>query len=148
MELIPGLVAICTVVKLLVNGPGAGGAYTGAATEGIGLLPYLANKIEFILQPLYGFTSPEAIAFPCTALGSVGAALGLMPGYLAAGQVTANDVAVFVAIGMTWSGYLTAHVAMMDALGSRELSGKAIVSHTIAGLCAGIVAHWLFILFV
>ncbi len=148
MDLIPGLVSICTIVKLLTNSAGPGGVYTGAATEGVGLLPYLAGKIDFILQPLYGFTSPEAIAFPCTALGSVGAALGLVPGYIEQNLISANDIAVFVAIGMTWSGYLTAHVAMMDALGSRELAGKAIISHTIAGLCAGVVAHWLFVVMV
>ena len=51
-------------------------------------------------------------------------------------------------MGMTWSGYLSTHVSMMDALGCRDLTGKAILSHTVAGLSAGVVAHWLFIILV
>lgn len=44
-------------------------------------------------------------------------------------------------MGMTWSGYLSTHVAMMDSLGYRKLTGKAILSHTIGGLVAGISAN-------
>jgi hypothetical protein len=33
---------------------------------------------------------------------------------------------------------------MMDALNTRELTGKAIFSHTIGGLLAGVIAHYLF----
>jgi hypothetical protein len=36
---------------------------------------------------------------------------------------------------------------MLDSLGYRQLTSKAIVAHTIGGLCAGIAAHWLFVLF-
>jgi hypothetical protein len=35
---------------------------------------------------------------------------------------------------------------MLDSLGYRELTSKAIIAHTIGGLCAGIIAHWLFVL--
>jgi len=35
---------------------------------------------------------------------------------------------------------------MLDSLGYRELTSKAILAHTIGGLIAGIVAHWLFVL--
>ena len=35
---------------------------------------------------------------------------------------------------------------MMDALGHRELISKALLAHTIAGLCAGIAAHYMFLL--
>ena len=37
---------------------------------------------------------------------------------------------------------------MMDALGTRELAGKAIISHTIGGLAAGIFAHLVFMMVV
>ena len=78
----PGILIICTLVMMLVfGGPESG--YSGKAYEGIALVPVLASKIDFILNPLYGFTSPEAIAFPCTAIGAVGAALGMVPGFLA-----------------------------------------------------------------
>ena len=35
---------------------------------------------------------------------------------------------------------------MMDSLKCHELTGKAIISHTIGGLCAGIAANWLYVL--
>ena len=54
--------------------------------------------------------------------------------------------AVFTAIGMCWSGFLSTHAAMLDSLGYRKLIGKAIGAHTIGGLCAGIAAHWLYVL--
>ncbi|SKC84499.1 CD0519/CD1768 family membrane protein [Maledivibacter halophilus] len=146
LDIIPGNIIICTFVMMLVKGVGPDGMYTGAAMEGIGLLPLLASKIWFILDPLFGFLTPEAIAFPATAVGSVGASLGMVPDFLKNGLIGANDIAVFTAMGMSYSGYLSVHVAMMDALDSRELATKAILSHTIAGLCAGIMAHWLFVL--
>jgi hypothetical protein len=45
---------------------------------------------------------------------------------------------------MCWSGYLSTHVAMMDSLKSSHLTGKAILSHTIGGLVAGISANWIY----
>ena len=62
--------------------------------------------------------------------------------------IGANEIAVFTAMGMCWSGYLSTHVGMMDALGVRKLSSKAIISHTIGGIAAGMVAHFLYLLFV
>lgn len=144
MSIIPGVLIICTIVLMFTNGPSAKG-YTGAAYEGVALLPAIAKKLEFILTPLFGFSSPEAIAVPITSLGAVGAALGLVPKLLSANLISGNDIAVFTAIGMCWSGYLSTHVAMMDSLECRELTGKAIFSHTIGGLVAGIVAHWLYV---
>ncbi|MGI6214429.1 MAG: hypothetical protein ACOYIT_00870 [Christensenellales bacterium] len=35
-------------------------------------------------------------------------------------------------------------IAMMDSLGCPELSGKAILSHTVGGLAAGISAHLIY----
>ncbi|MBR5291141.1 MAG: hypothetical protein IKU28_09165, partial [Erysipelotrichaceae bacterium] len=60
LEIIPGVLIICTLVMMLTNSA-TNGVYTGAAYEGIGLLPYLGTKIDFILQPLFGFTSAECI---------------------------------------------------------------------------------------
>jgi len=143
LAIIPGVVVICTFVMMLTNGPGAGGVYTGAAKEGVAFLPWLGQKINFILKPLYGFTSPEAISVPITALGSTGAALGMIKDMAENGIIKANDIAVFTAICMCWSGYISTHIAMMDALDTKEMTGKAILSHTIGGLFAGIVAHLL-----
>jgi len=36
---------------------------------------------------------------------------------------------------------------MLDALGYRKLTSKAILAHTVGGLVAGIAAHWLFVLY-
>jgi hypothetical protein len=36
---------------------------------------------------------------------------------------------------------------MLDSLGYRELTSKAILAHTIGGLVAAIVAHWLYMLY-
>lgn len=141
LSIIPGVVIICTVVLMLTNSTVS---FTGAAYEGIGLLPRLASKVDFILKPLFGFASASSIAVPITALGSAGAAMGLVPSLLSSGAATAHDVAVFTAMCMCWSGYLSTHVSMMDGLGCKEMTGKAILSHTIGGLCAGLSANWLY----
>ncbi|MDU2686823.1 MAG: hypothetical protein E7C44_05085 [Paeniclostridium sordellii] len=151
MAIIPGVLVVCTLVMLLTFGPSVDpktGAeiYTGAAYEGIALLPALGNKLMFILGPLFGFTNPQAMAFPITSLGAVGAAMSLVPKFISEGVITPNDIAVFTAMGMCWSGYLSTHVGMMDALKARDLTSKAIISHTIGGLCAGISAHFIYIL--
>ena len=145
LAIIPGVLIISTFVMMFTFGPGENG-YTGAAYEGIGLLPALAEKVGFIFEWLFGFTNTELVAFPMTALGAVGAALGLVPKFQAAGLIDGNAIAVFTAMGMCWSGYLSTHTAMLDSLGYRELTSKAIIAHTIGGLCAGIIAHWLFVL--
>ena len=143
VAIIPGVVVICTFVMMLTKGTSPDGTYTGAAYEGIAFLPWLGQKLNFILKPLYGFTSPEAISVPITALGSTGAALGMIKGMATEGMIKANDIAVFTAICMCWSGYISTHIAMMDALDTKEMTGKAILSHTIGGLFAGFIAHLL-----
>ena len=145
LAIIPGVLIVCTFVMMLTFKMPAGG-YTGAAYEGVGFLPWLGEKLTFILEPLFGFHSAEAIAFPITALGAVGGAISLVPEFLKSGLIGANDIAVLTAMGMCWSGYLSTHIGMMDALGVRKLSSKAIVSHTIGGLAAGVIAHYLFVL--
>lgn len=145
LAVIPGILIICTLVMMLTGGMPDGG-YTGSAYEGIGLLPAAANKLHFIIDPLFGFTHPADLAVPVTALGSAGAAMGLISPLVSAGQAGANDIAVFTAMCMCWSGYLCTHVSMMDVLGYSRFTGKAILSHTIGGLFAGVCAHWLFVL--
>ena len=147
LSIIPGVLIISTLVMILTFGS-TNGEYTGAAYEGVQFLPWLFGKINFIFEWLFGFKSPELMAFPITSLGAVGAALGLVPGFVEKGWADGNAIAVFTAIGMCWSGYLSTHTAMLDALGFRKLTSKAIIAHTIGGLVAGIVAHWLFVLFV
>ena len=143
LSIIPGVLIICTLVLMLTNGMPDGG-YSGGAYEGVGLLPWLGSKLSFIIQPLFGFQSPEAIAVPITSLGAAGAAIGIVERLVMARLAGAHDIAVFTAMCMCWSGYLSTHVAMMDALKSSHLTGKAILCHTIGGLCAGISANLLF----
>ncbi len=146
VSVVPGVLVICTMVMMLINGPAEGGLYTGSAYEGIRLLPMLAEKIDFILNPLFGFSSAEAIGVPVTALGAAGAAVSLTATLASQGLASAEDVAVFTAMCMCWSGYLSTHASMMDSLNCKELIGKAIISHTVGGICAGAAAHWLFVL--
>ncbi|MDD4397831.1 MAG: hypothetical protein PHT39_09695 [Sphaerochaetaceae bacterium] len=143
----PGIIIICTIVMMLSKGPGAGGVYTGAAYEGVPLLPWIGEKLWFILKPLFGFSSPEAIAVPITALGSAAAGIALIPQMLMRGIASQRDIAVFTAMSMCFSGYLSTHVAMMDTLKCPSLTGKAIGCHTIGGIIAGVSANWLFRLF-
>jgi spore maturation protein SpmB len=145
LSIIPGVLIICTLVMMLTYSAPEGG-YTGAAYEGIGLLPWLGKQLDFLLVPLFGFSCAEAIAVPITALGAAGAAIGIVENLVATGLANAHDVAVFTAMCMCWSGYLSTHVAMMDSLKCHELTGKAILSHTIGGLCAGVAANWLYTL--
>ncbi len=147
VSIVPGVLVICTLVMMLTNGPSESGAYTGAAYEGVRLLPWLAGKIDFILRPMFGFTTPDAIGVPVTALGAAGAALGVTSTLVDEALIHANDIAVFTSMCMCWSGYLSTHTSMMDSLDCQELIGKAILCHTIGGLCAGVAAHWLFVLF-
>ena len=147
LSIIPGVLIISTLVMILTFGS-TDGQYTGAAYEGVEFLPWLFGHINIIFEWLFGFESPELMAFPITSLGAVGAALGLVPGFVEKGWADGNAIAVFTAIGMCWSGYLSTHTAMLDSLGFRKLTSKAILAHTVGGLVAGIVAHWVFVLFV
>ena len=148
LAIIPGVLVISTFVMILTFGPSAEtGTYTGAAYEGVRVLPYLAGKIDFIFKWLFGFEHPELVAFPITALGAVGAALGLIPTFIEQNFIDGNVIAVFTAMGMCWSGFLSTHTAMLDSLGYRHLTSKAIIAHTIGGFCAGIAAHLFFMLY-
>ena len=146
-SIIPGVLIISTLVMLLTFGAGENGTYDGAAYEGIEFLPLVFGKINFLFDWLFGFGHPALMAFPITSLGAVGAALSLVPEFAAQGIINGNAIAVFTAIGMCWSGYLSTHTAMLDALGYRKLTSKAILAHTVGGLVAGISAHWIFVLY-
>jgi len=143
LSIIPGVLIICTLVMMLTNGMPAEG-YTGAAYEGIALLPFLGEKFSFLLSPLFGFSSAEGIAVPITAIGSAGAAIGTVEKLLAAGLANSHDVAVFTSMCVCMSGYLSTHVDMMHDMRCTKLTGKAILIHTIGGICAGVTANWIY----
>lgn len=152
IAIIPGVLIISSLVMILTFGPAETTAdgvavYMGAAYEGVELLPWLAAKVNFIFEWLFGFQDPHLIAFPITALGAVGAALSLIPNFQDMGWLDGNAIVVFTAIGMCWSGYLSTHTAMLDSMGYRELTSKAILSHTIGGLIAAIIGHWVYVLY-
>ncbi|MBO4633891.1 MAG: nucleoside recognition domain-containing protein [Bacteroidales bacterium] len=146
LQIIPGVLIITTAVIMITFGPGASGVYDGSSSQGVPILPWLAEKIHWVFEWLFGFENMELLAFPMTALGAVGAALGLLPTFNAAGILDGNAIAVFTAIGMCWSGFLSTHTAMLDSLGYRKAISKAIGAHAIAGLVAGIIAHFAFLL--
>lgn len=154
LAIIPGVIIICTFVMMFtfggsVEGVDANGndivVYTGEAFQGCGLLPLLASKINTIFEWLFGFTAPELIAFPITALGAVGAALSLIPEFTAKGIINDNAVAVFTAMGMCWSGFLSTHTAMLDSMGYRKLLVQDFISQIVGGIGAGVIAHWLYV---
>jgi len=145
LAIIPGVLCISTIVMMLTFGAGPTG-YTGEAYQGVPVISWAANKINIIFEWLFGFQDGALISFPMTALGAVGAAIGLVPRFISEGIINNNAIAVFTAIGMCWSGFLSTHAAMLDSLGYRKLIGKAIGAHTIGGLVAGIAAHWLYVL--
>ena len=154
LAIIPGVLVISTFVMMLTFGGSVEGVdamgndivvYTGGAYQGTRLLPWLAGKVSFIFKWLFGFTAPELVAFPITALGAVGAALGLIPEFASQGIIDGNAIAVFTAMGMCWSGFLSTHAATLDSLGYRSLISRAYTSHFIAGIGAGIFTHWLYV---
>ncbi|MBR0077932.1 MAG: hypothetical protein IJP72_06000 [Bacteroidales bacterium] len=147
LAIIPGVLVISTIVMMLTFGPsGTGGVYEGVAYEGVPVITWAVSKIQVVFTWLFGFEHPQLISFPITALGAVGAALGLVPRFIAEGIIDNNAIAVFTAMGMCWSGFLSTHTAMLDSMGYRQLISKAIGAHAVGGLLAGIAAHWLFVL--
>ena len=145
LQIIPGVLIITTAVIMVTFGAGPSG-YDGSAFQGVPVLTWLADKIHWVFEWLFGFGDMRLIAFPMTALGAVGAALGLLPTFNGAGILDGNAIAVFTAIGMCWSGFLSTHTAMLDSLGYRKVISKAIGAHAVAGLCAGVIAHFLYLL--
>lgn len=154
LAIIPGVLIISTFIFLLTNGGSQElvdgemvTVYTGAAKEGVALLPAIGSHFQWLFHSLFGFKDSSLLAFPITSLGSVGAALAIAKESVSSGIAGGNEIAVFTAMGMCWSGYLSTHTAMLDTLGYRALTSKAFLSHTIGGLFAGVLAHWVFVLY-
>lgn len=144
LTIIPGVLIISTMVMMVTFGPADPQVgYQGLAYEGVPILPQIASLFGPITHFLFGFESPEMVAFPVTSLGAVGAALSLVKTFASKGMIAGNEIAVFTAMGMCWSGFLSTHTAMLDALGYRQLTSKALLAHTLGGLVAGIAAHYL-----
>lgn len=145
LAIIPGVLIISTLVMTLTfdTDPDTG-TYTGEAYQGTELLPLLAGKAGFVFKWLFGFNASELVAFPITALGTVGAALGLIPEMMSKGIIDSNAIAVFTAMGMCWSGFLSADAATLDSLGYRHFISRSFTCTFIGGIAAGIVTHWLF----
>lgn len=147
LAIIPGVLIISTLVMTLTFGSDPEtGTYTGEAYQGTELLPYLAGKAGFVLHWLFGFNASELVAFPITALGTVGAALGLIPEMMTKGIIDSNAIAVFTAMGMCWSGFLSADAATLDSLGYRHFISRSFTCTFIGGIAAGIITHWLYVL--
>ncbi|MCF8230942.1 MAG: hypothetical protein K9J27_02045 [Bacteroidales bacterium] len=147
LAIIPGVLIISTMIMIVTFGPAdASVGYQGEAYEGVPVLPEIAGYVWWLFEGLFGFEKPELIAFPITSLGAVGAALSLVKAFVAEGYITGNEIAVFTAMGMCWSGFLSTHTAMLDTLNFRSLTSKALISHTIGGIFAGTFAHYLYVL--
>lgn len=147
LAIIPGVLIISTFVTLITFGPiDPQVGYQGLAGEGVPILTHGAQKISSVFRLLFGFEHPELIAFPITSLGSVGAALAVVPRFVNQGILGGNEVAVFTAIGMCWSGFLSTYTAIFDALEHRSLTSKAILAQMVGGISAGVLAHLLWLL--
>jgi spore maturation protein SpmB len=147
LAIIPGVLIISTLVMTLTFGSDPEtGTYTGEAYQGTELLTFLAGKAGFVFQWLFGFNASELVAFPITALGTVGAALGLIPEMMSKGIIDSNAIAVFTAMGMCWSGFLSADAATLDSLGYRHFISRSFTCTFIGGIAAGIITHWLYVL--
>ncbi len=144
LAIIPGVLVISSLIMIITfNAVDPTVGYQGLAYEGVPILPYLAGKLSWLFEALYGFRHPELIAFPVTSLGAVGAALSLVKEFVAQGFIGINEVAVFSAMGMCWSGFLSTHTAILDSLKFRFLTPRSLVAQTIGGLVAGVVAHYI-----
>lgn len=151
LAIIPGVLIISTFVMMLTLGAGTEvvngqvvEAYNGDAFQGTRLLPWLAGQVDWLFEFLFGFTAPELVAFPITALGAVGAALSLIPEFLKQGIIDGNAIAVFTGMGMCWSGYLSTDAATLDSLGYRDLIPRAFLSSFVGGIVAGVTAHLIY----
>lgn len=143
-----GTVLICTFVMILTFGPaGEGGKYLGQAYEGVALLPKLGSHFMPVAKLLWGFEVPELLAYPFTALGAVGSAMGLTNGFIEAGLANARTVATFTGMGICMSGFLSTHVGMLDTLNQNHFVKSAIFCQLLGGFIAGTAANYLYLLF-
>ena len=142
-----GTVLICTFVMILTFGPaGDNGQYLGVAYEGVALLPRIGSYALPAAKVLWGFHDAELLAYPFTALGAVGSAMGMTQGFIDQGLAGPSTVAVFTGMGICMSGFLSTHIGMLDTLKQNHFVKQAIGFHLIGGLCAGVFANYLFML--
>lgn len=142
-----GTVLICTFVMILTFGPaGENGEYLGVAYEGVKLLPTIGQYFLPLARILWGFDNAEVLAYPFTALGAVGSAMGMTQGFIDKGFANAQTVAVFTGMGICMSGFLSTHIGMLDTLKQNQFVKQAILFQLVGGLCAGVFANYLFIL--
>lgn len=143
-----GTVLICTLVMILTFGPaGPNGEYLGVAYEGVKLLPRIGSHFLPVANLLWGFSNPELLAYPFTALGAVGSAMGLTKGFIDAGLANAGTVATFTGMGICMSGFLSTHIGMLNTLNQNQFVKPAILCQLLGGAVAGIAANYLFKLF-
>lgn len=142
-----GTVLICTFVMILTFGPsGENGEYLGQAYEGVKLLPTIGSYFLPVAKYLWGFADAELLAYPFTALGAVGSAMGLTQGFIDKGFATAQTVCVFTGMGICMSGFLSTHIGILDTLKQNQFVKQAIGYHLIGGLAAGVISNYLYIL--
>lgn len=142
IKIIPGVLIVCTMIFMCTFD--AQGKYDGSAYQGIPVLTMLGSLIFKPLKLLFGFSSPDAFAFLIASLGSVGAAIGLVPKFLKNGLINGNDIAVFTAIGMCWSGFMSVLPVMLDSINNREFIMKVVLIQVLSGITAGIIAHYIY----
>lgn len=134
---------------MLTNGPSkvhGHSVYLGKAFEGIGLLPWFGDKLSFILNPLFGFNHNEVIGLPLTSLGAVGASLARAKSLAEKGLMTRHDMAVYIAIGYCWCGFLSTTPSITDSMNLRKIITKSIFSQLLGGNLAGILANYLWLI--
>lgn len=149
LSIIPGILIFTTLVMMLTNGPSIVDGkelYQGVAYEGTGLLPFLGEKISFILTPLFGFANPEVLGLPLTSLGACGASIAGAKALAEQGLLNGHDMAVYFAIAYCWAGFLSTHASMADAMKTRSIVTFAMLTHFIGGLVAGLVANYAYML--
>ena len=144
LTIIPGVIIISTLVMILTfDVADATIGYQGLPYEGVALLPRVCSHFGWLFKLMFGFTNPELISFPITTLGSVGAALSIIPKFIKEGLISSNEIAVFTAIGICWSGFLGTHSSILDSLKLRKYVSKALLCHFIGGISAGIFASYM-----
>lgn len=149
LSIIPGILIFTTLVMMLTNGPSVVDGvsmYQGVAYEGTGLLPFLGEKISFILTPLFGFANPEVLGLPLTSLGACGASIAGAKALADQGMLNGHDMAVYFAIAYCWAGFLSTHASMADSMKTRSIVTFAMLTHFIGGIVAGLVANYAYML--
>lgn len=53
VQIIPGVLIICSFVLLITNGVGPNHLYDGSVGQGVPILPYVGDKLDFIIKPIF-----------------------------------------------------------------------------------------------